>query len=384
MFKKIWEWFRRPSRMAWSGIFLLGIVFAGISWGGLHTALQATNSNEFCVSCHELQIPFEEYKKTVHFENSRGIRADCSDCHLPEGGLPYLEAKLRRAGDVYHHIVGTIDTREKYERHRLDMAQAVWNRMKENDSRACRSCHSFEAMTIADQGEDARKRHTEAQETGGTCIDCHKGIAHKLPDMSQAFARAFENLKETAAEAELGNNAYTLETLPFYLEQGGERAAGKLLPATQLDILDRQSDWLNARVEGWRQEGAERVIYGAKGQRILTAVMAKPAVERAETGEADVIEDTGQTWMPVHVDIWLPAENVAPDIDPIWQYAQSLYQADCATCHVAHTPDHFLANQWIGQLKSMERFTQLSKEQNRLVLKFLQYHAKDASDTPMN
>ncbi|MFC2990583.1 NapC/NirT family cytochrome c [Halomonas tibetensis] len=378
MLKKVWGWLRRPSPLAWSAIFIFGVAFALVSLGGVHTALKSTSSNKFCVSCHEMGTPYEEYAQTVHFQNTSGVRASCTDCHVPAEGWPYLEAKIRASKDLYHHLLGTIDTPEKYEEHRLSMANTVWERMQENDSLTCRSCHTFDAMTLATQKEEARMRHMEAQQTGGTCIDCHKGIAHKLPDMSQSFARAFDALREDAAEADLGEHAYTLDTLPFFLEQGGEQAAGQLLPATQLEILQRESDWLHAKVSGWRQEGAESIIYGAPGQRILTAVMAKPTVEKATVGEAQVLPDTGQTWIPVSLDIWLPKENLAPNIEPVWSYARQIYNDDCSSCHVAHMPDHFLANQWIGQLKAKERFTQLTKEQNRLVLKFLQYHAKDA------
>ncbi|EKV28933.1 trimethylamine-N-oxide reductase c-type cytochrome TorC [Caenispirillum salinarum AK4] len=343
--------------------------------------MTATSSNEFCVSCHEMGTPLAEYQKTVHYQNPTGVRAGCSDCHVPETGWPYLQAKVRASKDLYHHLIGTLATPEDYEEHRLEMAQAVWDRMKANDSSECRSCHAFDAMTVDAQKQEAQKRHTEAMETGGTCIDCHKGIAHSLPDMKKAFARAFEELKETAADADLEDTAYTLETMPFYLEQGGDQKAGQLLPATELKITEQSGDWLKATVSGWRQEGAESVIYGAPGQRILTAVMAKPTVEQAEVGEGKVLPETGQTWMPVSVDVWLPQESVTASIEPVWSYAESIYQGDCATCHTAHTPNHFLANQWIGQLKSMERFSQLSKEQNRLVLKFLQYHAKDMTQT---
>ncbi|MFA7429572.1 MAG: NapC/NirT family cytochrome c [Rhodospirillaceae bacterium] len=377
MIKRFWRWLTRPSGLAWSGIFLAGAAFAVIGLGGIHTALTSTQSTEFCVSCHEMTYAYEDLKKTAHHNNTSGVRAGCSDCHVPSSGWPYLNAKILASKDLYHHLLGTLDTPEAYEEHHLGMAQAVWTRMKDNDSRECRSCHTRDAMTISTQKEEAQKRHTEALKTGDTCIDCHKGIAHRLPDMKKAFDRAFNQLKSSAASSDLGNEAFTLETMPFYLGKGESKAAGQLLPATRLDLRNREGDWLQATVTGWRQEGAESVIYGAKGQRIISAVMAKATVEHAKAGTPEVVADTGQTWMPVSIDIWLPAENVAADITPVWEYASSLYQNDCATCHTAHTPGHFLANQWIGQLKSMERFSQLSKEQNRLVLKFLQYHAGD-------
>ncbi len=203
------------------------------------------------------------------------------------------------------------------------------------------------------------------------------GLEDVQADVKSAPGDALEVLKENAGSTDLGQEGVTLQTMPFFLDKEVKKAAGQLLPATRLHIKLREGDWLLATVEGWQQAGQGSVIYGAKGQRILTAIMAKPTIEHATTGEPEVEEITGQTWMPVALDIWLPVKNVTGDIAPVWQYASSLYQNDCASCHTAHSPGHFTANQWIGQLKSMERFSQLDKEQNRLVLKFLQYHAKD-------
>ena len=46
------------------------------------------------------------------------------------------------------------------------------------------SQHSLEAMELDKQDRSARKKHTleRMQEKGETCIDCHKGIAHQLPE----------------------------------------------------------------------------------------------------------------------------------------------------------------------------------------------------------
>ena len=56
-----------------------------------------------------------------------------------------------------------------------------WENMKATDSRECRNCHSFTAMEASRQKPRAQKNHAEAQQSGKTCIDCHKGIAHLLP-----------------------------------------------------------------------------------------------------------------------------------------------------------------------------------------------------------
>ena len=63
-----------------------------------------------------------------------------------------------------------------------DMASRVWEKMRANDSRECRSCHAWDSMDMSEQDRSARKRHGRARDEGKTCIDCHKGIAHEEPD----------------------------------------------------------------------------------------------------------------------------------------------------------------------------------------------------------
>lgn len=159
-------------------IFVLGMATVG----GMNVFFTHTNEMEFCTSCHSMKTNLEEYKETVHFKNASGVRATCADCHVPKAFFPKLVAKVMAAKDVYHELAGTIDTKEKYDAHRWDMASRVWEKMKASDSRECRSCHSFDTMDLSAQGRSARKKHPQAQMEGETCIDCHKGIAHILPD----------------------------------------------------------------------------------------------------------------------------------------------------------------------------------------------------------
>ncbi|HFD88278.1 MAG TPA: cytochrome C [Gammaproteobacteria bacterium] len=158
--------------------FLGGIVFAGAFSTGLHY----TNELEFCTSCHSMKWNLEEYKETVHYKNAAGVRAICSDCHVPKAFIPKMIAKVYAAKDVYHEILGTISTKEKFEEHRWEMASRVWDKMKNSDSRECKTCHDFESMDLSEQDRSARKRHSRAPDQGKTCIDCHKGIAHEEPD----------------------------------------------------------------------------------------------------------------------------------------------------------------------------------------------------------
>jgi len=164
-------------------ITMVIIFFAGaIAFGGFNSILAYTNEMEFCTSCHSMKVNLEEYKETLHYKNASGVQATCSDCHVPKEFFPKMKAKILAYKDVLHEILGTIDTKEKYEAHRWDMASRVWAKMEANDSRECRSCHTFDNMEFSEQGRMARKKHPRAQLKGQTCIDCHKGIAHEEPE----------------------------------------------------------------------------------------------------------------------------------------------------------------------------------------------------------
>jgi len=165
-------------------IFILILVFAaGVVFTGLfNVGLSATNTTEFCTDCHSMKVNLEEYKETPHYKNPSGVRASCADCHVPKSFGPKMVAKVMAYKDVLHEILGTIDTKEKYEKHRWEMASRVWAKMKANDSRECRSCHAWDQMDLSEQDRSARNRHSRAPDEGKTCIDCHKGIAHEEPD----------------------------------------------------------------------------------------------------------------------------------------------------------------------------------------------------------
>jgi cytochrome c-type protein NapC len=161
-----------------AAIFVAGIAFAG----AFNAGLGYTNEMEFCTSCHSMKTNLEELQETAHYKSRSGVAATCSDCHVPEPFVPKMIAKIRAAKDVYHEILGTIDTEEKFEEHRWAMANRVWDKMKASDSRECRACHDFENMDLTEQSRSARNQHGNAVDSGETCIDCHKGVAHEEPD----------------------------------------------------------------------------------------------------------------------------------------------------------------------------------------------------------
>jgi cytochrome c-type protein NapC len=123
---------------------------------------------------------YEEYTETVHFKNASGVRARCSDCHVVhDNWIKMVGFKVGATKELFSHFMGTVDTKEKFEAKRLEMAKNVWALMERTDSRECRHCHKRSAMVLEDQANRARVQHEDAEKEGKTCIDCHKGIAHK-------------------------------------------------------------------------------------------------------------------------------------------------------------------------------------------------------------
>lgn len=105
----------------------IGVAIGWVTLGGSAAVMHYTSSTEFCLSCHSMEIPFKEYQGSVHFSNAKGIRAECADCHIPSDPIGYLVTKVRATKDIYHEFVtGKIDTPEKYEAHRQELAEMVW------------------------------------------------------------------------------------------------------------------------------------------------------------------------------------------------------------------------------------------------------------------
>lgn len=184
--KKLW---RIPSKRWLLGIPVGGFLMfmlGALALGGFNTTMDATSTNQFCLGCHEMSaFTFPEYEASSHYKNSLGIRAQCADCHLPhDSWFAKTFRKIYVSKDLIYHMTGKIDTPEKYEAHRLEMAQREWLRMEKNGSSECKSCHGFDAMTLDAQERRARRKHNEAMESGETCISCHKGVAHVLPEES--------------------------------------------------------------------------------------------------------------------------------------------------------------------------------------------------------
>lgn len=180
---RIWTAMWSPSaRLAVATIFIAGGIAGILLWGGFNWAMEVSSTESFCISCHEMRdTVYKELKETVHFNNRSGVRATCADCHVPKQWHYKVIRKIQATNELFHKVLGTIDTPEKFEAERLALARHVWAAMKTTDSRECRNCHLSESMDRTTQNRLAQRMHGLAVDRGQTCIECHQGIAHKLP-----------------------------------------------------------------------------------------------------------------------------------------------------------------------------------------------------------
>ena len=193
--------------------FVLGIVGVGV----FNVVLDSTNTEEFCVGCHEMKYDatYKSYKESLHYVNRVGVRATCVDCHLPKKFFPKLLHKIKATNDIWHNFKGTIDTAEKFEEKHAELAQREWKRLFANDSRECRNCHNAEAFD--DDTKKLAKHRDGLFAQKQTCIECHFGVVHEKP----------KGVSEEDVQKLLrGNQAISLATDPPKADPSDEESAG--------------------------------------------------------------------------------------------------------------------------------------------------------------
>lgn len=353
-----------------TALCLMG-VGAGVLWG-TQFVMHKTSSQEFCVSCHSMSHPQQEWESSVHFSNAKGIRAECADCHVPQEGWHYLKAKLIALKDVWYEMQGKLDSKEKFEAHRAELAKIVWDDMKATDSETCRSCHSFDAMEFSQQSKLAKQMHMDAVKNNQTCIDCHKGIVHFLPEIHEEQATTTSSTQTT----KLDENAalYAAEMVKAQGIKGGEI---RLMPFAEVTQWQAQGDQIQGTLHGWQQTGAESVLYLDLGKRITVALVDEDARNHAQVLQTKHDEVTDSEWKEVNFDLSVAKEKMSSDLTALNQYGSNLNQTNCSGCHPAIGADHYTANQWIGVVNSMKDRTSMTKDEVRALTIYLQRHAKD-------
>lgn len=381
-FINIWRTLTQPAKYLTLGTvslsaFLMGVIF----WGGFNTALEMTNTEEFCISCHSMEsMPYKELQETVHWSNHSGVRATCPDCHVPHNWSRKIARKIEASHDMWGWMLQTVNTPEKFEDKRLEMASREWKRFDRDNSLACKNCHNYDSMKWEDMSKLAQKQMKRAAAIDQSCIDCHKGIAHKLPDMGTS--RAPELIAQVGSgERSLQTEKFyfTSLTKPLFYNDKTDVEAGTLNIATKVKVLEIKGNRIKVGIDGWRKKvGAGRVIYYDFGLNILSAQLTKDAA--LEEGVMQVFEEkedpmTGLTWQRVEAKIWTEKDYLVTDLQPLWDYARSTYSTSCSVCHTQPDENHFDANSWPGMFQGMIAFVNMDQDTQALVQKYLQEHS---------
>lgn len=383
--KKLWLTFWRPATKISLGVLTLGGFVAGVVfWGGFNTALEVTNTEKFCISCHSMRdTVYPELQGTIHWENNAGVRATCPDCHVPHNWTDKIARKMQASKEVFGAIVGTIDTPEKFEAKRLELAQHEWKRFAANKSLECKSCHSYDSMKWDEMSPRAQVQMKQAAAKDQSCIDCHKGIAHHLPSNMDSSGGMISELAAVAqnTDYENGNTYYSMQFIPMFEDEAKTQDGGSLEPASGVKVVAVKDDMLQIEISGWRKEkGFGRVINQDFGMNIPTAALSKKAAQNKNIvkGTTEKEDDvTGLKWQQVTATLWVEKAKFVSNVNDIWSVAQSAYKTNCSVCHTQPAENHFDANTWPGMFNGMLAFVNFDTDSEAIVLKYLQNHSSD-------
>lgn len=380
----LYNLFLKPSMRIGLGVLVTGGFIAGIIfWNAFDAGLKATNSEAFCISCHTMaDNVYPELQQTVHFRNRTGVRAYCSDCHVPHNFTDKIARKVQASREVWSHLTGDIGTREKFLDKRLVLAQREWDRLNANGSKECRACHDYEHMAFEKMDIMAEMEMRGAASRNTSCIECHKGIAHQLPVVESIRNEDLDKLLTSANKESTAINHEYYNVLPqtLYLDESLSEPIGTLEVATEVRIIDKKGDAEQIEYELWRKnKGYGRVLYGAYSLNMVSAILDKEVAQNSEFNIVETKEDplTGLEWQRVKGTAWIEKGGLMADITPIWEVANASYTKGCSTCHIQPDTEHYDTNTWPGLFAGMVGFTNMDEDTSKVVLKYLQLHSMD-------
>lgn len=173
--------FNKIKKMKRSSFVVLVLAIVGVGIFAVPKAMHAVSSNEFCASCHTMAPMAETFASSPHGGGgSKGIVANCVDCHLPVSNV-VEELYVKGSSGMRHmwgeYVLGmeSLDYQELHKK-RTDFVY---------DS-GCESCHqklesravaANESSPIADQVHQLAFNKRDS-DPGYQCASCHYDIAH--------------------------------------------------------------------------------------------------------------------------------------------------------------------------------------------------------------
>ena len=178
---------------------LFALLFGGV--GGIAFILfliefdHYTSSEEFCTTCHSMELVAVPYRNSRHYQPVSGVRASCGDCHVSEGVFAATWDHFIGTKDLLKQLFGAdYDDPVVNALHLPEAAFAARDWFRERDSATCKRCHELEAI----QGKRADTAAIHREETAGkSCIDCHINLVHrKVPGEETFKADAWNRMVE--------------------------------------------------------------------------------------------------------------------------------------------------------------------------------------------
>lgn len=384
MKKQIKSFFLKPSNRIGLGVLVtLGFIAGAIAWQQFNNVMDATSTEEFCVSCHSMETPLEELKQTVHWSNNSGVRATCPDCHLPHDKTAKYARKMQASREVLAELSGKYNEEGSFEEHRAEMAEREWARFAANGSKECKNCHSYDRMNFEKMSKAAQKAMKPAAERNQSCVDCHKGIAHHLPAKKADTGNTSKFEAFVVSDIKPSQQYYAKAIVPLFADESLTQNIGHLETAAPVNAVKSTDKGDLVELVMWRKDkGFGRIWYNQFGKNITDAVLTKefmqsePQYTVLETKEDPL---TGLTWQKVKLPVWIAKNQLISDVNTVWETAENVYKTQCSTCHRQPHVDHFDSNTWIGLFKGMVGFTNIDEATDKEVLRYLQLHASDTA-----
>lgn len=384
MKKQIKSFFLKPSNRIGLGVLVtLGFIAGAIAWQQFNNVMDATSTEEFCVSCHSMETPLEELKQTVHWSNNSGVRVTCPDCHLPHDKTPKYARKMQASREVLAELSGKYNEEGSFEEHRAEMAEREWARFAANGSKECKNCHSYDRMNFEKMSKAAQKAMKPAAERNQSCVDCHKGIAHHLPAKKADTGNTSKFEAFVVSDIKPSQQYYAKAIVPLFADESLTQNIGHLETAAPVNAVKSTDKGDLVELVMWRKDkGFGRIWYNQFGKNITDAVLTKefmqsePQYTVLETKEDPL---TGLTWQKVKLPVWIAKNQLISDVNTVWETAENVYKTQCSTCHRQPQVAHFDSNTWIGLFKGMVGFTNIDDSTSKEVLRYLQLHASDTA-----
>ncbi|MCL5736665.1 MAG: NapC/NirT family cytochrome c [Actinobacteria bacterium] len=144
---------RRRLRLA---LIIVGALIV-VLIGGSFAAAEYTSRSSFCNTCHEMNPYYATWQTSTHSS------AQCRDCHIPPGFVPYVQTKLFSFREIWVHIT-----------RKVEPPLAVTRKIHDAN---CLRCHPNPGQKTL--GAQTNTTFSHQAHGAQTCISCHVRLVHR-------------------------------------------------------------------------------------------------------------------------------------------------------------------------------------------------------------